>query len=40
MQLTKEQIQAVVDWMNEWDQLKNTSIPIRFKEDFTPKKQK
>lgn len=31
----KVRIQAVVDWMNEWEQLKGTSIPIRFKEDFT-----
>lgn len=32
--LTQDQIQAVIDWMNNWDQLKGTSIPIRFKEDW------
>jgi len=32
--LTKEQINSVVAWMNTWEQLKNTAIPIRFKEDF------
>lgn len=34
-QLTTDQIEAVVEWMNTWEQLKNTVIPIRFKEDFT-----
>ena len=33
--LTYNQIDAVIDWMNTWEQLKNTAIPIRFKEDFT-----
>ena len=33
--LTQKQIESVVEWMNEWEQLKDTSIPIRFKEDFT-----
>lgn len=28
-------IKKVVEWMNTWEQLKDTSIPIRFKEDFT-----
>lgn len=28
-------IKAVVDWMNAWEQLKDTAIPMRFKEDFT-----
>jgi hypothetical protein len=33
--LTQDQIDAVVHWMNNWEQLKNTAIPIRFKEDWT-----
>jgi len=33
--LTQTQIDIVIDWMNNWDQLKNTSIPLRFKEDWT-----
>lgn len=37
MKLTPEQIEAVVAWMNEWEQLKDTVIPIRFKEDFSDK---
>jgi|GEM_PF-4338295 hypothetical protein len=36
-QLTPEQIETVIEWMNEWEQLKNTVIPIRFKEDFMKK---
>lgn len=35
MKLTKEQIEEVIKWMNTWEQLKNTAIPMRFKEDFT-----
>jgi len=27
-------IESVVEWMNTWDQLKHTVIPLRFKEDF------
>ncbi len=33
--LTKEQVNAIVDWLNNWDQLKGTAIPLRFKEEFT-----
>jgi hypothetical protein len=33
--LTEDQINAVIDWMNNWEQLKDTVIPIRFKEDWT-----
>ena len=33
--LTQDQIDAVVDWMNTWEQLKGTAIPLRFKEDWT-----
>ena len=33
--LTHEQIDVVINWMNTWEQLKDTAIPIRFKEDFT-----
>ncbi len=32
---TENQIQTVIDWMNAWEQLRGTVIPIRFKEDFT-----
>jgi len=30
--LTKEQIESVVTWMNTWDQLRETAIPMRFME--------
>jgi len=33
--LTKDQIDNIVTWLNDWDQLKNTSIPIRFKEFYS-----
>ena len=33
--LTNEQIDVVINWMNSWEQLRDTAIPIRFKEDFT-----
>jgi hypothetical protein len=33
-QLTHEQIETVINWMNGWEQLKDTAIPIRFKADF------
>jgi hypothetical protein len=33
--LTDSQIKDVVSWMNEWEQLKDTSIPLRFKEAFS-----
>lgn len=33
--LTPEQIDNVVMWLNTWEQLKDTAIPIRFKEDFS-----
>lgn len=32
----KVDVDVVIAWMNEWEQLKDTSIPIRFKEDFHP----
>jgi len=35
MNLNKEQIQKVIHWMNTWEQLKDTAIPLRFKEEFT-----
>lgn len=37
MSLSPEQIQAVIEWMNTWEQLKDTAIPMRFKEDFLHK---
>ena len=33
--LTKDQIDAVIDWMNSWGQLQDTAIPMRFKEEWT-----
>ncbi len=33
--LTPIQVEEVIKWMNIWEQLKDTAIPIRFKEDFT-----
>lgn len=38
--LSKEQIQEVVNWMNGWEQLKGTAIPLRFKEEFLAKQLK
>ena len=35
--LTKEQIEGVIEWLNTWQQLKYSVIPIRFKEDYTKK---
>lgn len=35
-QLTKEQHEAILNWLKEWDQIKDTAIPIRFKESFPP----
>jgi hypothetical protein len=32
--LTQDQIESIIDWMNSWEQLKDTIIPIRFREDF------
>src|SRR5690349_13659650 len=26
--------QNVINWMNTWEQMRDTAIPIRFKEDF------
>lgn len=37
--LSDLQIEKVVEWMNTWEQLKDTAIPIRFEEDFRIKKQ-
>lgn len=34
MNLTIAQIDVVIEWMNSWEQLRGTVIPIRFKEDF------
>jgi len=33
--LTKQQIETVYNWLNEWEQLKDTAIPLRFKERFS-----
>ena len=33
--LTPDQIEAVIAWMNNWDQLEYTVIPLRFKEEWT-----
>lgn len=33
-QLTKEQHEAIYKWLQGWEQLHNTAIPIRFKEEF------
>lgn len=32
--LDKEQIKGVLKWMNEWEQLNGTFIPVRFEEDM------
>ncbi len=33
--LSEEQLQAQVDWLNTWEQLKDTAIPMRFYEQFS-----
>jgi len=33
--LTNGQVEEIVLWLNQWDQLKDTDIPIRFKETFS-----
>lgn len=35
--LTNNQIADIEEWLNNWDQLKHTSIPLHFKEDYTYK---
>ncbi len=37
MKLSKDQIEAVVQWMNTWEQLRGTVIPMRFREDWDTK---
>ena len=32
--LNENQIKIIIDWMNTWEQLRDTAIPVRFKEDF------
>jgi hypothetical protein len=32
--LTQEQIEAVISWMNGYDQIRNTLIPVRFRGYF------
>lgn len=27
-------VDKVIDWLDNWEQIKNSAIPIRFKEDF------
>lgn len=34
LKLNSLQIARVVAWMNTWEQLKDTAIPIRFQQDF------
>ena len=33
-QLTIEQVNHIIGWLNTWDQLKDTIIPLRFREHF------
>lgn len=35
--LSQKQIESVISWMNTWEQLRDTAIPLRFKEDFKNK---
>lgn len=35
---TNEQIDYIIQWMNSWEQLRGTAIPIRFKEVFSKQK--
>jgi hypothetical protein len=34
MKLIPEQIDVIVEWLNQWNVIKDTAIPLRFKEDF------
>jgi len=34
MNLNQDQINTVLEWMDQWEQLKGSVIPIRFKGDF------
>lgn len=36
--LTQEQVDRIIEWLNTWESIRNTAIPIRFKEDFKPEK--
>jgi hypothetical protein len=33
-ELTEEQVKEIVDWLNTWDEIRDTVIPMRFKESF------
>lgn len=37
--LTKEQIEDVIEWLNDWNQLRDTAIPMRFKEEYMQRLQ-
>ena len=37
--MTNEQVLKIIDLMNQWEQLRETAIPLRFKEDFLDKEQ-
>ena len=32
--LTKEQADHIENWLNSWDQIRGTVIPLRFREDI------
>jgi len=36
-QLDDDQIQAILEWMKGWEQIRDTAIPIRFRQDFEDK---
>jgi len=38
--LTEDQIKAIITWMNSWEQLRDTAIPIRFNEECKKRAKK
>jgi len=35
--MTNEEVQEIVNWLNGWEQIVGTAIPLRFKEEFSHK---
>ena len=33
-EVSREKFIRIYHWLNEWEQLRNTAIPLRFKDDF------
>ena len=39
-EFTKDQLEYILQWLNSWEQLKGSAIPLRFKEVFLTPKEK